>query len=370
MSAPTPLRFPYMVWAQTESFVSPYSLSQSGMPAATSRYFSDLGIDLAPPAAGALQELEGKLAKLFRVEPARVIATLGASGGMQLAAQRWFGPGSRVVTDVPSYEPFRALPELFGAERRLVLRRAEEGWRLDPRELRAELAHGRGAGHVFTCNPHNPTGALAGADEVRAVAAEAERAGGLLVSCEVYMEYLPNERRVHAFALAPNAVTIGSLTKAYGLGALRIGWIVLGEALADERASLIDLAHLAYVDPPTCALRAGSRALDKLGDLLKPLRTVEHDSRPHWERWLGETEGVECVVPEFGIVAFPRIAGVEDSVELARYLQRAHGVDTVPGEFFGLAGHLRIGCGVPEQTLLEGLHRLARGIDAYRGGDR
>jgi len=236
--------------------------------------------------------------------------------------------------------------------------------------VRERLSHGTGAGHVFSSNPHNPTGALATADEMRALADEAARAGGLLVSCEVYMDYLPNERRVHAFALAPNAVTIGSLTKAFGLGALRIGWMILGEGLKAERARLVDMAYLAYIDPPTATMRAALRALDRLPQLLQPVRKVEVECRPHWTRWLRGTAGVECVVPEFGVFAFPRIVDVEDTVELVRFLQREHGVDTVPGEFFGLAGHLRVSCGVPAATLVEGLERLAAGLAAWRAGAR
>jgi hypothetical protein len=370
VSASDRLLFPYMLWAHTESFASPYSLSQSGMPPAAAALFADLGVDLGFPGADALPALEKRLGEIFGVDPRRIVVTPGASGAMHLAALRWFRPGARVAVDVPSYEPFRALPELMGAERRYVARRPEQGWRLDPDEVRARLSGGDGDGHVFTSNPHNPTGALSDAREVRGLADVAAEAGGVLVSCEVYMDYLPNERRLHAFDLAPNAVTIGSLTKAFGLGALRVGWMILGEGLAAERARLVDLAYLTYIDPPTTSLRAALRALDRLPQLLQPVRQVERECRPQWERWLRETDGVDCVVPEFGIYAFPRIEEVGDTVELGRYLQREHGVDTVPGEFFGLAGHLRVGCGVPAQTLVEGLRRLGEGIAAWREGAR
>jgi aspartate/methionine/tyrosine aminotransferase len=199
-----------------------------------------------------------------------------------------------------------------------------------------------------------------------AIAAAAERAGGNLISCEVYMEFVPNERRVHAFEVAPNGISIGSLTKAYGLGPMRIGWIVLGEGLVRERQHIVDMAYLSYVDPPTAILRAGRLALDRLSTLLQPLRVIERESRPMWERWLKGTEGIRAVVPEFGIIAFPRVEGVDDTIALSEYLAREHRVDVVPGEFFGLPGHVRIGCGAPAATLEEGLARLERGIEAFR----
>lgn len=366
MSAAEPFRFPYMFWAQTESSVSSYSLSQSGMSPPEASFLDDLGVDLANPPAGALPELTEKLAGLFGVEPDRVLVTLGGSFAMHLVAARWFRPGSRVATETPSYEPLRTLPGYCGADTREVERKMEDGWKLDPARVRAALAEGSGPGHVFMTNPHNPTGTKMGAAEVSALADEAARAGGLLVSCEVYMEFLPNEERVHAFALAPNTISIGSLTKAYGLGALRVGWMILGEDVARERAALLDLAYLAYVDPPSVSLRAASRALDHLPKLLQPLKQVEVECRPAWERWLHETRGVTAVIPERGIIAFARIDGVQDTAALVRFLQREFQVDVVPGEFFGKPGHLRIGCGVPAETLKEGLTRLGKGLEAWR----
>ena len=70
---------------------------------------------------------------------------------------------------------------------------------------------------------------------------------------------------------------------------------------------------------------------------------------------------VEAVEPPFGIFAFPRLEGVPDTAAFATWLADTHQVDVVAGEHFGLAGHLRLGCGLPAATLEEGLRRLALG---------
>lgn len=367
--APAPdLAFPYMAWAHTHSFRTAHPLSQSGMPQANPDFLRELGHehDLDHPSREALPALEDAIAQRFGVPRSRVIVTLGASGGMFLCGARWFRAGSRVVTDVPSYEPFRALPRFFGAQLRELDRRAEERFGVDPDRVRSLLAQGSGPGHVFLANPHNPTGVMLDSGELEALAREAGRAGGVLVSCDIYMEYVPRAEAAWAFAAAPNAVTIGSLTKAYGLGSLRIGWIVLGEGLEHERARLVDGAYLTYVDPPTASLRAGRLALQNLDALRAPLGVIERESRPIFERFLRETPGIECTVPKHGIIAFPRIAGVADTFALCEFLVREHQVDVVPGEFFGRAGHVRVGCGVAPATLKAGLERLARGIAAFR----
>ena len=366
------LLFPYMHWAHGEAFASPYSLSQSGMPPPDMSLLGELsGSDLLGyPAATAQPDLEARIAEFFGVSSGRVLATSGASGAMLICALRWFR-GARVLIDRPSYEPFRALPALVGAHGEDLPRHLDRAWSLDPGQVRARVQELRGQPtHLFLSNPNNPTGAVLGAEGVHELAASAAESGGVLVCNEAYMEYGQPEERVHAACLHPQAVSIGTLSKAYGLGPLRIGWIVLGEELAaqGERERLLDLAYLTTLEPPTASMVAARRALDRLPELLQPVRRIEAESRPHLWRWLGETEGVESLVPPFGILAFPRIEGVPDTRTFARWLAETHAVDVVPGEFFGMAGHLRLGCAVPEATLSEGLARLSQGLEEWRSG--
>ena len=364
------IHFPYMFYARTEGLANAYCLSQSGMPMADPSFLASAGgIDISPPLAHTLPEFEKKVAHLFGFPPERVIATVGASAAMMFCAMRWFGRGARVVTELPSYEPFRALPDFFGADVRVLARRHENDWTVEPDDV-ARALEGAENGHVFLSNPHNPSGALLEKERIVELARVAERANGVLVVCEVYGEFLPNERRVHAAALAPNAVSIGSLTKAYGLGGLRAGWILLGEGLRHQVNHVRDMSFLGYVEPPSASLVGASVALDHLAKLLQPLRQVEAECRPIWEEWLRETDGIDCFLPEFGIIAFPKLDGIEDTIEFARFLSREYDVAVVAGEYFGQRGHIRVGCGVPRETLVEALSRLGQGLEAWRAGTR
>lgn len=355
-----------MIWARTRSGAARFPLTQSGMPPADPAPFgAPMPVDVGH-AGPVLDELEAKIAQRFDVPPERVVATVGASGGLQACAWAWFGPGARVVADAPSYEPFRALPQRLGADLRVLQRRLEDGWQIDPADVRRLLGEGSGRGHVFLANPHNPSGAQLGVERVQAIAREAERAGGLLVSCDIYNEYEPESERVHTFRCAPNAVSIGSLTKAYGLGSLRIGWVILGEGVAREVHALRDATFLAWVDAPVASSQLGMRALEHLPEFLAPYRELARTTRRAWAEWLTNTDGVRATVPDHGIIAFPRIEGATDTFALADFLLREHAVGVVPGEFFGMAGHVRVGCGLPAAELAEGLARLTQGIAAWR----
>jgi aspartate/methionine/tyrosine aminotransferase len=246
----------------------------------------------------------------------------------------------------------------------VVARRRDRGWQLDLEAVAERAGTGGGPTHLFFTTPHNPTGAVTAADDLVRLAAIAAERGGVLVSNEVYMEFAQPEERVHAFALAPNAISIGSLTKAYGLGSLRVGWMILGEGLRDEKERLTDYTYVTYVDPPTVALRAAGAALDNIPGLLAPLRELERTSRPLLARWLAECELVDGECGRFGLHAFPRVLGVDDTAGLAEHLAHDHGVDVVPGEHFGAPGHVRLGWGVPPATLEPALERLEQGIRA------
>lgn len=364
-----PALFPYMTWAQTESFRSPYSLSQSGMPMPDA---SLLGPALEPgeclpwPCAGAMQALEARVARWHGVEAERVLAVPGASAGMHLVADTLFR-GARVLYETPRYEPLEALPRLFAAEPRALPRRPEAGWLPDPDEARRLAAGANGAVHLFLTNPHNPTGSVVDAAGLQALGGIAAERGGVVACCEVYMDFCPDPKdRVHAANALPNGITIGSMTKAWGLGPLRVGWIVLGEAVAHLRPLLVDRAHLSWVDPPTASLLLADRALERAEALLQPVRQVEVQCRPLLDAWLRETPGVEALVPPMGIYAFPRLEGVPDTHAFAQWLAETRGVDVVAGEHFGFPGAIRVGCGVPEETLRTGLERLDQGLLAFR----
>ncbi|HUR26946.1 MAG TPA: pyridoxal phosphate-dependent aminotransferase [Planctomycetota bacterium] len=362
--------FPYMTFARTRAHSARHSLTQSGMPTPADPSLAlphpTPAIDASYAGASVLPELEARIATRLGIDPRRVIASLGATGGMHLAAWRFFGPGSRVASETPSYEPLRSLPRAFGAETVLVERDPADGWRLDPARVRAALS-GAARGHVFLTNSHNPTGALLTAPEIALLAEEAARAKGVLVACEVYLEFAEAKDRPHAALVAQNGISISSLTKAYGLGGLRVGWIVLGEALVEERESLLDLAYLTYVDLPTPALQGGVAALERLEDFRGPLERVRRESRPIFLRWLAETPEVVSTEPALGLTAFPRVVGVSDTRALARHLLERWDVGVVPGEYFGRPGHLRVGFALEPERLPTALERLREGIRDFRG---
>lgn len=359
-------RFAYMRFARTEALGAQFALTQSGMPAADPKLFDGCAeLDLGFAGKDVLPRLRAAIGAHVGAEPDDVLVTSGASGAMHLAASVVCAPGTRVASETPAYEPLHALPRHFGAELATFERTPSAGWRIDPAAVARALTGAR-RGHVSLTNPHNPSGVLLEANDLVALAREAERAGGILISNEIYAEYVPAARRVRAHRLAPNTLSLGSLTKAYGLGALRIGWVVLGTGLAAERERFEEALFLDYVDPPTPALRLGLHAFGCLEQLRAPIARCERESKPEFASWLAASTRFRGAPSEFGMIAFPEVLGVGDTRAFARHLRAEHGVGVVPGEFFQRPGHVRIGFGLPLEPLREALARLDRGYDEFR----
>ena len=122
------------------------------------------------------------------------------------------------------------MPRALGARVRRFERRFEDGYRLDVDGLLERLTPGTRL--ILLTNLHNPSGVRAGQDELRTLAERAGERGVWLVVDEVYLEFLPPGEDRTAFNLAPNVVTLSSLTKVFGLGGLRRGWILAPRDLA------------------------------------------------------------------------------------------------------------------------------------------
>lgn len=398
-----PPHFPYMFWAHQGMDEATWSLSQSGMPAPAGARLAELvgaldaspaeawDADLLHPCGAAQPALEAAIAALHGVPPERVLVTLGASMAMHVVASTLFAePNTTVAVDVPSYEPFRELPPYFGAHLAEVERRFEEGWRLAPEDVAAALqlpapdtdaATARGADdgapkHLFITNPNNPTGATLDLAELQALGAligpdrtTPHRAGqNALIVSEAYMAL--SDVKTCAARDIPHAISLGSLTKAYGLGALRIGWIILGANWASQRDRFVGHSYLAYVDPPTASQRRGLALVPHLEALLAPYHAFTQTSRPLLFEAIESSPHLSGPTFDVGLVAFPRVAprageDVADTQDLARFLLETEDLGVTPGEHFGCPGHLRLGFGTPAEQVREAAERLKRGLAAW-----
>lgn len=290
--------------------------------------------------------VEGLLADEYGVEPSNVLVTPGASMANALAiaaAVDADGAGEpRVLVEKPGYEPLSATPRAFGGRVHRFLRRGEDDYALDP--VRVENALGDDARLAVVTNRHNPSGALASRETLAATAEHVADAGGRLLVDEVYAPFTTDPVDGGAFG-GPTAagldgvVVTGSLTKFFGFGGLRVGWLVADEAFV-ERARRVT-HHVPALAQPSVAL--GRRALANADDLLADRRALAAANHDLLASFVDRRDDVTGTVHDGCPYALVEPTAADgDTVAEAAW---EAGVLVVPGRFFDERGAVRLSLG-------------------------
>ncbi|MBP1598431.1 MAG: aminotransferase [Acidobacteria bacterium] len=353
----------YMEWAKTRSHAR-FNLATSGLLHYPAR---DLGIriedvELSGPSSYGFEPLQVALAGKCAVPQDCVVAAIGTSMANHLAMAALLEPGDEVLVEHPAYEPLLSVARYLGADVRRFRRRFEAGFAIDPAEVERSVTLRTRL--IVITNLHNPSSALTDDDTLKSLAEIARSVNARILVDEVYLEAVavqsPQRSPRSAFHLGPEFIITASLTKAYGLSGLRCGWILAQPDLARRIWRLNDLFG---VIPPHPAERLSVVALERLGPIADRARTVLETNRLLLYRFLDTRADLECMRPEFGTVVFPRCKNGRTE-ELCSLLRDQYETSVVPGRFFEMPDHFRLGIGCATATLEAGLDRLSSALDA------
>ncbi len=283
----------YLEWAQANQ---PRPWKASLLLSGLQTPLSELGVT-ASEAAEAVRGpsadpgVRAGLARRYGVPEAEMQPVLGTSLGLFLASAALLRPGEPCLVEAPAYEPLRRAPEAVGARLVRFPRRPEAGWALEPEEVLRRWEPGTRL--VVVSDLHNPTGREAGDAALAALAREVEARGAHLLVDEVYRDFRPGPVGT-ARSLGGAVVTVSSLTKVYGLGSLRAGWVTGPEPVLARIRRILKV--LQVVDPaPT--LPFVLRALDR-ADSLRERALMRASSS--WDRvrdWAGDRPAPRIVPP-------------------------------------------------------------------------
>jgi hypothetical protein len=337
------------------SGIAPVSAAELGLPDAQ-------GLD--DPAGW--QRLREAIAWYNDVPAGEAIAALGTTHALWLAYASLTSPGDDVLVEAPGYEPLTRIAEGVGARVICFERPSSDGFGLDPdRIARAMTPRTR---VVAVSNLHNPSGVRADADSLRAAARVAGSHGAVLLVDEVYAPFdtLVDERGVFrgsARHLGPNVVTVSSLTKCYGLGSQRIGWL-LGPADVVARAENAITASCGML--PLVHAHLALHAFAHVGTLADRARALVAGKRVRVGRWI-EAEGLAWSAPTQGLFGLVTVPGAGDLTAAIERAAREQEVLVAAGSFFGVPGGFRLAWSASDEVLDEGLARLAEALRVARG---
>jgi len=290
--------------------------------------------------------LRAELAALYTTLAADDVVTFaGASEAITCLVSGLVGPGDHAIVTWPGYQSLYEVARDAGADVTTLELRQERGWAIDPDEVAAAITPATRL--VVVNGPHNPTGMLPDTATWQALADLTAEAGATLLCDEVYrlLEHDAGDRLPAGADLGDHVVSIGVLSKSYGLAGLRIGW--LATRSAETRAAAVrvkDYGSMCNAAPAEILGVIGLRAADRI--LARNLELVRRNLALVDELIAAHAERLRWVRPRAGAIGFPQLLDDEPVEAFCDRLRAAQGVLLLPGTVYGHAGnHVRLGFG-------------------------
>ena len=350
----------YMHWSKTQSRAR-FNLATSGVAPFP---FRELPVDLAKLEINydnsyGYAPLQEAIALHHGVDPECVVESAGTSMANHLAMAAIIEPGDEVLVEHPVYGPILDVAQYLQANVKRFPRTEENSWMVDPEEVRRCVTPKTRL--IVITNLHNPTSVLTPDSVLREIGDIARSIGALVLVDEVYLDAVYEGTPRTSFHLGPEFVVTSSLTKVYGVSGLRCGWIMAHPELAWKMRRLNDLYSATPVHPGELLSVAAFKHLDLLRERAR--RVVEAD-RKLLRDFLAQPTALSAVWTEWGTTSFMRLSrsrGSNADVFLER-LRAQFETSAVPGRFFEMPDHFRIGMGVDTEMFAEGLNRVSRAL--------
>lgn len=343
----------YMYWAKMNSGAK-YSLASSDL-----MHFplADLGISIGDlEITGAskygLPSLREMIGQHCGVNDKNIVYTMGTAMANHVAMASVIEPGDEVLIEHPVYELLLSTAQYLGADIKRFHRTFENDFQIDTDEM-ASLVTPKTKLIVLT-NLHNPSSAYTNEETLKKIGGIAEKVGAKVLVDEVYLEAAIPKHPRSAFILGNAFITTTSLTKVYGLSGLRCGWILAEEKLAESMWRLIDLFYATPVHASELMSIHVFKQMDRIRERAWKIINANNKTMQEFFVSCGHLKPpADC----YGLITFPKLlSGNAD--QFCSKLRNKFETSVVPGTFFEMPEHLRIGMGVDEQILARGLENI------------
>jgi aspartate/methionine/tyrosine aminotransferase len=346
-----------MHWAKTQS-VARFNLATSGVAPFSLRElpFNLEELEINGDDSYGYAPLQKTIAVRHGVDSDCVVESAGTSMANHLAMAAIIEPGDEVLIEHPAYGPILDIVRYLEAKVKRFRRVEENGWAIDPAEVRRCVTPKTRL--IVITNLHNPTSVLTPESVLCEIGETARSIGALVLVDEVYLDAVYENTPPTSFHLGPEFVVTSSLTKIYGVSGLRCGWILAQPELAWKMRRLNDLYSATPVHLGELLSVAAFQHLDFLRE--KARRIVDADRKLLCDL-LKQQSSLSAVSTPWGTTSFPRLVNGKTDAFLER-LRTEFDTSAVPGRFFEMPDHFRIGMGVNTEMFAEGLNRIGSAL--------
>ena len=294
-------------------------------------------------------------------ESGEVTVTAGSGVSLFASTAGTVNPGEEVVLLEPYFMAYSNLAEYIGAREVGVPLDEDEGYRLDIEALK-ESVSGK-TKMIVLCNPNNPSGTVFTKEELKGIADVAIDDDLLVLSDEVYCEFVWDGKEHTTIASLPGmrerTIISSSFSKTFAMTGWRLGYVIADISLT-SKIQKIPLGYRTNI----FVQNAGVAAME---GPWRPVETMaeEYDRRRRFMvPRLSEIEGISCHDPEGAFYLFPNIGGLGmGSEDFCESLLKEKKILARPGTAFGVTGenHMRI----PLIKSVEVLEEIAQSIEDH-----
>ena len=343
-----------------------YNLADSSVKCVTTREWLNedeiealLDTGLFYPEVNGTTRLRTAIAQLYaHADANNVLVTVGASQANAMVCQTLLAPGDEVVVMTPGYRQVWGTALNMGCVVRELPLRADHGWRVDLAALDRVVTSRTKL--VAIVNPNNPTGTILTMVEMQAIVAACARVGAWLHVDEVYhgTEHAGVADTPTFWGMYDRLICTNSLSKAYGLSGLRIGWAVTTPAMADELWRRHEYAVIAAAAPSMTLAEIALQPAKRL-QLLTRQREISRAGLAVMRNWLPTQQGRFFLhTPQATSIAFVGYTGGMPSYALAEAIRQQASVLVAPGSTLGVESYLRITVGYEPAKIEAALNRI------------
>lgn len=292
------------------------------------------------------KELKEEISRLYStIGVDDIVVTNGAEEAIYLFMNVVLNKGDHIIIQYPFYQSLGEIAKHIGANISFWEMDNNKGWELDLDYMRDNI---RDETSVIVLNlPNNPTGYITSIEDFKEIVSIAQRKNIIILNDEVYngLELNPEDRLPYICDIYENGVSIGGLSKAYGLAGLRIGWIASkNKAIINQISQYKDFTTICN---SSMSELLGIFALKNKEYLLRRSKTIIKENLKLLNDFFNKyTALFNYIPPRGGTIAFPELKTGQDVEEFCIELVNKTGVLLLPGNYYDYDNrHFRVGYG-------------------------
>lgn len=344
-------RMPLEEWFDQYQFELKYDIGESGV-----KYFDlkTLGVELENiPLRYGYHKGNPKLRKQISEQykgltSENIAVTNGASEANFVLLCSIINDQDHLIIEHPNYPSNFEVPSSMNMNFDLLQLNFEDQFKPKMDNLEKLVKHNTKL--ISITNPNNPTGSTLTKQELLKLIDFAESKNIILLVDETYRELYFDTPPPPAASLSSNVISISSMSKAYGLPGIRIGWVAADKPIIDAVCAVRE--QLTICNSSINEVIAET-ILTQKDELLKTIKNKVRTNFTLVKEWMTRQEKLEWIPPSGGVTCFPRFTN--STKNLCKLLIEKYKTFVIPGYCFGLDDFMRIGFGGNREELIEGL---------------